>query len=174
MFIQELHLRRCLVAEIITINYLIIAIIGLQPPMKMDGCLDLIFKALLMARKTIIKDSQKNCILYYHNLPSAIISIQPKSPPTHTHNTHLIPFNILNSFPLPLSSLFFNNSLFIHQMTQQILTLSSNSIKLIEQVCKYKHDTCITNITVAVAVQNTIVSTLPFLFRSIPQPMHTK
>jgi DDE superfamily endonuclease len=43
-----------------------------------------------------------------------------------------------------------------------------------EQVRKRRHDTLkVANIAAAVAVQNTIFSALPFLFRSIPQPMHT-
>jgi hypothetical protein len=59
-------------------------------------------------------------------------------------------------------------------MTRRVPTPSSDSTKLMERVRKRRHDTLkVANIAAAVAVQNTIFSALPFLFRSIPQPMHT-
>ena len=69
-------LRACLVAQIMTVNYPIMAMIGSRPPTIMDGCLEHIFEAPLTARKTTVKDSQKNCIFHGHDLPSAIISPQ--------------------------------------------------------------------------------------------------
>ena len=42
-----------------------------------------------------------------------------------------------------------------------------------ERVRKRRHDILIANIATAVAIQITIVTALPFLFRSIPRPMHT-
>ena len=59
-------------------------------------------------------------------------------------------------------------------MTPRIPTPNSDSTnKLMERVHKRRHNTLVANIATAIAVQITIVTTLPFLFRSIPRPMHT-